>query len=416
MKLKKLISNSNVKKDEIRSSVDFRKKLLKDSLFFDLYFKYKSPRYDIENNFFQKNILGDTFVYERNITYENIESQYNKLLKTTDKIFLFNSGMAAITILIKTYIEGYNKTKLNILSTLGYFETDKFFRKLSFPVVYTSVNNEVELVNEIISNEIDILFIEPVTYSLNMNIFDIYHIIKVFNDSTDDKRMRLIIIDVTLASHFNIDIDKIRKILIKENIICAVVQSLIKLYQFGFELTSAGMAVLICNSSNLNIKNEFEKYENTIIENRMLYSTNLNLSSLRILTNKFLFDEIYLNTYIRRIHENNSYVAKNISNKKYKKIVHPSFIDTTYPYAQAPFVLIQLKNDIESEYDSVIKKIFDTLGKDDIFVDYGSSFGFYKTRIEKIIYDINYRKCFLKISVGYCKKYINDIIQLLNSI
>ncbi len=251
--------------------------------------------------------------------------------------------MAAITILIKTYIEGYNKTKLNILSTLGYFETDKFFRKLSFPVVYTSVNNEVELVNEIISNEIDILFIEPVTYSLNMNIFDIYHIIKVFNDSTDDKRMRLIIIDVTLASHFNIDIDKIRKILIKENIICAVVQSLIKLYQFGFELTSAGMAVLICNSSNLNIKNEYEKYENTIIENRMLYSTNLNLSSLRILTNKFLFDEIYLNTYIRRIHENNSYVAKNISNKKYKKIVHPSFIDTTYPYAQAPFVLIQLK-------------------------------------------------------------------------
>ncbi|MGX7112859.1 hypothetical protein [Gemella cuniculi] len=126
MKLKNLINNSNVRKENINSFFDFRRELIKDSLFLDLYFKYKSPRYDLQNTSYQNKIFGDTFVYERNITYDNIEKQYTKLVNNTDKILLFNSGMAAITILIKTYIEGYNKTKINILSTVGYFETDKF--------------------------------------------------------------------------------------------------------------------------------------------------------------------------------------------------------------------------------------------------------------------------------------------------
>ncbi|MGX7112858.1 hypothetical protein [Gemella cuniculi] len=282
--------------------------------------------------------------------------------------------------------------------------------------MYKSVNNELDLINEIVSNDIDILFIEPVTYSLNMNIFDIYHIMKVFNDNTNNKRIKIIIIDITLISHFNIDIDKIREILNKENIFCIVVQSLIKLYQFGFELTSSGMAILIYNFNSTDIKNEFEKYTNTLIENRMLYSANLNLSSLRIFTNKFLFNEVYLKAYIERIHENNSYVAKNINNTKFKKVVHPVFSNIAFTYAQAPFILIQLNIDIESEYDKLIKIIFDSTVQENSLIDYGSSFGFYKTRIEKIVYDVDDRKCFFKIAVGYCNKNLEDIIKLINDI
>ena len=416
MKLESLIKNSNVRRKKSDCFSDFRRELIKDSLFLDLYFKYKSPRYDSLNTAYQNKLLGDSFVYERNITYDNIEKQYTKLVKNLDKILLFNSGMAAITILIKTYIEGYNKTRINILSTKGYFETDKFCRKLNFPVMYKSVNNELDLINEIVLSDVDILFLEPVTYSLNMKIFDIYHIIKVFNDNANNKRIKIIIIDITLVSHFNIEIDKIREILDKKNIFCVIVQSLIKLYQFGLELTSSGMVGLIYNFKGVDTKHEFEKYVNTLIENRTLYSTNLNLSALRIFTNKFLFNEVYLKTYIKKIHENNTYVAKKINNKKFKKIVHPIFENSSFAHAQAPFILIQLNIDIESEYDKLIKIISDSTVYKNSLLDYGSSFGFSKTRIEKIVYSIDDRKCFLKIAVGYCDKNLKKIIKLINNI
>ncbi|QWQ39131.1 PLP-dependent transferase [Gemella sp. zg-570] len=415
MELKNLVHNSNVRKNKINSFLDFKEELIKDSLFLDLYFKYKSPKYTSQSTYYQNKILGDSFVYERNIKYNNIEEKYNSLIDNKDKILLFNSGMSAITTLITTYIEGYNKTKITILSTIGYFETDKFLKKLTFPVIYKSANNELDLVNEIISNDIDILFIEPVTYSLNMNIFDIYHIIKLFNDYSNNKKIKIIIIDITLISHFNIDIDKIKKILNKENIFCIIVQSLLKLYQFGLELTSSGMAILISNFRDEKIKNEFEKYTNTVVENRMLYGTNLNLSSLRIFTNNFLFHSIYLEKYIKKIHENNSYVAKRINNIKFKKIVHPVLKNTIFKHSKSPFILIQLNIDIESEYDKLIKIIIDNPAQEDYLIDYGSSFGFHKTRIEKIIYDINNRKCFLKIAVGYCNKNLEKIIELINN-
>lgn len=388
---------------------NIRKEILEDKSFWEIKWG-KSPVRNVNKILEQKEILGDNYVYERNITYKKIETEYLKLFHIPDfltsEALLYNSGISTIINSLRTYIEGYKKDKIKIVYTKGYFETEYYLleNKQVESIQYNSLKDLIDK---------DILFIEPVLYSEKMNSINYLYII--YNFLKYNKGPKYIVIDCTLVTHLQLSVEILYKILGKfPNTIITIVESLLKLHQLGMEISSGGLGVTIYSKRG-NLKKDFENFNLKLIKNRELYSDNLTLNNLRGLAHPFMYNEGVLFKYSSKIFKNNEFVAKRIDNDRLI-INHPSFNTEKYSWNVSPMIIITLKNADSNEYKKIIKKIESLKKQSDVKLDYGSSFGFFYSRYELINYSIKNNDWFLKIAIGYDDTDLEEIIFILNEL
>lgn len=404
MNVNKLIENYLLKKEDV-DIYNMKKDIINNINYFEFEISPISTINNIKN---QSKILGDNYTYQRLMTYSKIENKFKCLFEEHEEwisdIMLFNCGMSSIITIINTFLQGNKNKKINILSSYGYFESKYYIENLNFPVKSFFAKNHKDFIKIIKEIDIDILFLEPITYNVDMQELNLEKIIREFDNSVKkSSKIKMIIIDITIIHSLQFSLKNLQK-LIKTNVILCTVQSLTKLNQFGLELINLGCGYISTHKKNSKIQNEFSKY---CKKYRSLMGVNVPLFDLQIINNSCFYSIELISIYINKVFENNQYVYSKLNNKLFK---HIKFSENY----KIPFMIIILKEDYEEKYDEFINAIR-KLNKNKCF-NYGSSFGFYNSRYEKIIYDLKSYKCFLKISIGYNVAPLEDIISVLNKI
>ncbi|MBG9985758.1 hypothetical protein HZY91_02490 [Facklamia sp. DSM 111018] len=390
---------------------DFRKKIIKDKSYWESLW-YKSPS-KIANSIEEQNkILGDNFVYERNLRYPNIENYYGETFAVPDgltyKALLYNSGIGAIVNSIRTYMDGYSRKKIQILCSRGYFET--FYYISGLPYVYVT-----ELENYDVLIDYDVLIVEPVLYSEKMQSIDYFQIMDKFVSNDTVKKIKMIIIDCTLTTHLHLDIDRLYDFMrVNKEVILVITESLLKLHQLGLEISSAGLTQIIFSEAGKftqSMKNFLDKCE----KNRELYSINLSLNNLRGISHPFMYSNEVLSIYSSAIFNNNGWVAQRLNSEKFE-VFHPILDDWNYLWSVSPMIIIKLKPDRKARYIEALKFIENRVSEMKIEFYNGASFGFFESRYEIINYSIERDEWFLKLAIGFNNKDLEKIIDIINNL
>ncbi|MBK0348274.1 hypothetical protein JDW15_06445 [Aerococcaceae bacterium zg-ZJ1578] len=390
---------------------EFRKRIISDKAYWEILW-YKSS-YKAESVIFEQNkILGDSFVYERNLRYPNIESYYSKMFMVPSglrsKALLYNSGIAAIVNSIRTYIDGYSRKKINILCSKGYFETFYYISDLS--------NVEVtELENYDPYTAYDILIVEPVLYSESMRSIDYMKMLEVFISNGLSTKIKMIIVDCTLVTHLKLEMDRLYGFVMEnKDTILIIAESLLKLHQLGLEISSAGLAQIMF-SENSKLTKDMDMFLWKCEKNRELFSVNLSLNNLRGISHPFMYNTEILRIYSTAIFNNNAWVAQRLNSQKFK-VFHPFLDCVNYLWSVSPIIIIKFMEDKKERYVEALNFIEAKAHEMRVKFYNGSSFGFFESRYEIINYSQERNEWFLKLAIGFDNKDLDKIVSIINDL
>lgn len=384
---------------------------------------YRSPEQTNNNMNFIKERIGNDFVYERSLKCTDIEKKYTKKIDGhkdwINETLIMNSGMSCIsncfTILISSILK--KNSKIKVLMMPGYFETTELlslYRKEIELVICETLENFYKVIRE---GDYDLVFIEPVTFSIDMNTVDIQELLSAILSGIKKNKMRFFIFDNTLINNINFPIKLIQEVLSHiPNVIVYCIQSLLKLNQVGLEFANGGVMQISCNKNYLE-DTEYYKLIEKSKSIRDIFGQTPNSNQLSLLSNEFIFDEGITQLYTDRIFMNNHKVARYLYDKSdFNKVTHPSLNSKNFSSINAaPFIILELK---DSSLKNYLK--FTTLIKKEnqyykLGCNYGTSFGFQNTRYDVIEYDRHSGKSFLRLSIGaFDENNIDEIAELFS--
>lgn len=398
---------------------ELRREIIKDSNDISLN-SFRSPEQNPTTINYLKTKLDEEFVYERSLKSSKIEINYNKQFETSkswlSETLLFNSGMSSISNSITVLLNSLSKksSKVKVLSMPGYFETLELFKMHQLTIDLKVCRNSDEFYKELRKDDYDIVFIEPVNFSIWMDSINIDEfLISVINGITS-RKLRFFIFDNTLINNVNFPIKHIQEIFsnIPDTVIYTI-QSLIKLNQVGLEVSNGGVLEISCNIrylDNVNYNNLIEATRRT----RDIYGQTPSSNQLVALSNEFIYDVSITKSYTDLVFDNNEQVAKRLHEKTNSlRIAHP-VLNNHSSLSLAPFIILQIPNASIQQYLSfinLIKKISDDYS---LSFNYGTSFGFQNTRYDVIEYDRHSGTSFMRLSVGAFEKNTKEIVDIIS--
>lgn len=398
--------------NSIREEMDnlwwkFRSDLVQDSQEIVIN-QYRSPIQTKDNNQYLESKFGESYVYERSmpccLLEENYLGQIDVHNDWVNEVVVFNSGMSCISNALSVLVSSFPRkiSKLKMLVLAGYFETFELLNLYKHTLEINICNTQEELFIALTKENYDIVYIEPVTYSLDMEVLDLSDFLITAYKGLNKDKVRCFIFDTTLINNFNFPIGMIQELLSDmPHILLYFIQSLLKLNQLGLELSNGGVSLISCNkkySKNLN----FEQLINHTKRARGYYGQTPAANQLRMLENEFVCNKDLIREYTKKIFRNNAYVASQINKlPMFKRVVHPAlFKSNEGSLNESPFILVELKSEYENDYFNLTGILDKKFKKDRLNICCGTSFGFQHSRFDVVLYDIITEKRFLRLSMG----------------
>jgi len=356
-----LMTCLNWQSPSIKSSLDTRIGIEKSKVKAD-WNDYKRDR--SEDTFYCENLLNNNVIKTVNTGVEPV-------------LNVFNSGMGAFTsILYFLVCEGIVKNKI-LASSQIYVESRMLLKEFFKNTLETfDSNNSIEIVNEILIKKPNAVFIEPVSNTKNLRLFDVLDVVKRISEQYSEEIY--FIIDVTCSMGFENIFDNFK---LPKNIKIILHGSILKAPQLGLERVNAGF-VQTFGLGELSPK---------ILDYRTLSGTNIQDFAANLLpytTKEFLQKRM-------KIIENNAInLAKTLSqidpNKElFYEIIYPG-IDTHKDYELSKvigfagfFFNIKLIKELNHDkyFEMYTKEVIDIAKKYNCDVVHGASFGFNHTSI-----------------------------------
>lgn len=370
----------------------------------------------------QIQLLTDAdYNYERGSSYPDLESRFHRLLPSYSqsqtffhkRTLLFSSGMAAISTALN--FGGHSliparKKKLLIFGT--YFETKMLIRSLGSSFFPYFCNSWQEFSSQLALDFYDVAYIEPLAWNHKIVKFDESNLQQMLS-SLNLKNLRIIIFDTTLSGVSEFDTLKLFKNA-NTNLNCLIftISSMIKTNQFGLEFTNAGIMHLFAQKRTFYLST-FEKIIEHLQKLRSTTDQSLSSLSMSILTEPFLSEPVLVSSYTNLIKTSNALFYSIFTESLKESFCTVETSLDPRPELTAPFSLISLKDSEYSKYQALLKKVFLLVKANGLCVDPGTSFGFQKTRIDLIRYNIENDVNYLRVSPG---AFVSDHKQLVEII
>lgn len=297
---------------------------------------------------------------------------------TNDAVYLFNSGMAAFTTILYFLIcEGIIENRKVLASREIYVESRMIVEKLlSKNIIFFSTNKSEEILGLIYEYKPSVVFIEPLSNTGDLRLFDVKEIIKNVNNNY--KEEIYFVIDTTCSF---CSFDFLNQLSISKNVKIITHGSMLKAPQLGLERVNSGFIYGI----NLGEKSTM------LLDYRTLSGTNIQDFATYLLprTSRKL-----LKKRLKVIQANAEYLGKRVESL-FGKI--PILKEVVYPCLQShPDYSLSKKSDFSGFFFNV--KFVDNLNYDKYFEIYtrevlrlaklrgsdivhGASFGFNETSI-----------------------------------
>lgn len=384
---------------------------------------FKSP-----DGFHRRNAIGAgldvVFAYERDIDYNNLESEFKSLWEDQTRwksdAVICRSGMSCLWVILLSVCRLLSLPTCNLCMWGEYFETRHLLDMFSTLGINTTINRSQHDFRENLRKNVwDVIYLEPVRYSDCMEALDLKQFLRSLIDSKNHEfpKPLFLIIDITLCGPIFPIAEILSHLFEFPNIVVIVYSSLLKLYQYGMELTNAGMIKLYVNqASHISV----EKLAMYFRSSRMLTGTGLTLYETILLNNPLTRNLDFVRQYTHQILHNNSLLALSLSSNGIFRLVSSPVLKPTFKHKwqQSPFVILKLKDSAHSNYE-YLQSVFIKLSRsNDYQFTYGSSFGFQHTRFETYYSGVTEDSICFKIAVGYHQDTSkrNKIITLISRI
>lgn len=372
----------------------------------------------LHNEFDYKGILGYKRVhypaiinFEKYFIDEYIDNANSELQLVC---LMTNSGQGAFVTLKEMICNMLLTHSAKILlSNSSYYETKILVtEQKSHKHVFFETDNEDAIIQQILSEEPDILMIEPYYCNENIVLMDIPFMLKQIN-SLSLKKNLYIIIDASMMSGA---VQPYKTVLTNEKVEVFLIESMIKYRQFGMDKVNAGFII-----SN-------KKYLRHLITARASVGSILNCVELNMLPimNREQYD-VRMNTIYRNAKFISSALQDYISNNQYCLVkcieypgleIHADFKKSRiYEYLNG-ILNIKFDKDYYKNIATMLYWISETLKsakENNITISHGTSFGFNNTRLS--VADSSggsFSQPFIRISVG--RENLKDIYILVNTI
>jgi hypothetical protein len=354
------------------------------------------------------------FGYERSIEPTTLEERCARYAPApagwhADHL-LFSSGQAAMNaLLLALSPRGATPTNPPRIRHLGgYFETEEL-------VAMLASHGMARELPKLGTDTADVLIVEPVYFdrAAQAHVVDIQAALRAHCASAEGCPS-LVIVDTTLAGPC-FDLDR----LLTADMGCVEPPPLIvrlssglKLDQAGLELANVGIVDLYRHESQSFAIDPVEKLKKA----RVLTGAGLGFDAIGALQAPWFLDRGFSRSYAEAVFENNALLAERLSeiDGLFSQISHP-VLDVED--AQAPFVLVQLREDSPDNYRRLEEIIARKARARHIRFDKGGSFGFRGHRYEAILPKAGEITPFLRVALGARKGWSRDgAIALLQEI
>ncbi len=354
----------------------------------------------------QKNYLPSGkqvwFDYERAFKPETLEK---KLMATVDcpqdwqcRPIVFSSAMGALSTISQVFgarLDGVAPDQPVRMGMLGgYFETWRmlnFLHDRDFEVVH--LNDNADTRASIMQGDLDILFIEPVSYDWDMEVFDIEPFHGAYAQA-GQQAPRLVIIDTTLVgirfpiSEFLKGFNHARPWIV----LC--VRSGLKLDQQGLETTNVGIVEIYVPSGKKSPANVNEAHFKLMVA-RAVFGAGVSVNDAGALEAPWITDREKMWSFSEQVFRNNHDLATGIklNGGIFTKIAHPA-LDVNARRnkgAVAPFVMLHLPRSQQRSFGYLVAILLFEIEARGLNWQMGSSFGFRGHRFEVIKANVQVR-------------------------
>lgn len=355
-------------------------------------------------NDYKRDRSEDTF-YIENLLNKNVIKTQNTGVEPV--LNVFNSGMGAFTSIVYFLVcEGIVKNKI-LASSQIYVESrmllKEFFKNNQETFDTNDTDEIVELINK---NKPNAIFIEPVSNTKDLRLFDVFNIVKKISETYTDEIY--FIIDVTCSMGFENIFDNFK---IPSNIKIILHGSILKAPQLGLERVNAGFAQTF----------GLGELSDKILDYRTLSGTNIQDFAANLLP--FTTKE-QLQKRMKIIEDNAITLAESISKLDPKKEL---FFEVIYPginthkdfklsevigFAGFFFNIKLIKALNHDKYFEIYTKEVIELGKKyGVDIVHGASFGFNHT---SIYYSVGWDEPdnhYIRISTGTETPYETELLK-----
>lgn len=352
-------------------------------------------KYPIEGDYndYKRDRSGDAFYCEDKLA-KNLLKTKNAGTKPT--LNLCNCGMAAFTSILY-FLIGENIVKNKVLASSDIYVENILLLKNFFKDKLTTFDyNDTDLIiDKILSIEPDVVFLDPISNTISMPLFDAASIIKKI--AKIYKKEIYFIIDVTCSMGYENFLDDF---IIPDNVKVIIHGSILKAPQLGMERTYAGFVLSF----------GLDKFVNKILEYRTLSGSSLQDIGgylLPVTTRKLLRNRLKI---IERNTANMANFLSEIDEKKeiFAAIIYPGIkshkdfsmvkkIGFAGPFFNIKFIS-KLNND--KYFELFTSEVIKCAKKYNCDIVHGASYGFNTT---SIYYSVGWdtpEKHYLRLSMG----------------
>ena len=343
-----------------------------------------------------------SFGYERDLDPSAVErklAQMQPRPKSWQSAHLaFSSGQSAMaciaTALRELLTRACEDAPLHILHYGGYFETAALFRVYQRSGLYRY--NSWAAAQVWPQEPPDVVVFEPVYYD-GLHSLKAAEIALLQRLLIGANKPVVLIIDATLiGSAF--PLDSFLAGLPKFSGLVIALRSGLKLDQAGLELANVGL-VSIFGSQHTDVS--AESLADVLREIRTLTGANLSFDALNALDFPWCLNAAYMSRYCDQIFVNNALLASALNERGiFAHVAHPRRHVHAPDWAQAPFCVLQLRDNRPENYRGLADHIMEEARRRSIKLDQGGSFGFRGHRFDVILPE-DETPPFIRVALGY---------------
>jgi hypothetical protein len=343
-----------------------------------------------------------SFGYERDLDPSVIEqrlAQMQPCPKTWQCAHLaFSSGQSAMACIAIATSELFPRVgshrPLRILHYGGYFETAALFRVYERSGLYCYDSWGA---TQILPQESpDVVVFEPVYYD-GLNCLRAGEIATLRQLVLEADKPIILIIDTTLVG-LAFPLDSFLAVLPGFNGLVIALRSGLKLDQAGLELANVGVVTIFAKTqSDISVGD----LAGVLREVRTLTGANLSFDALNALGFPWCLNASYMSRYCSQIFANNAQLASALNEGgTFGRVAHPRRYVDAPDWAQAPFCVLQLRDNRPENYRGLADHILEAARRRRIKLDQGGSFGFRGHRFDVILPE-DETPPFIRIAMGY---------------
>jgi hypothetical protein len=355
-----------------------------------------------------------SFGYERDLDPSAIERKLAQMQpgpKSWQCVHLaFSSGQSAMSCIAIAIRElsprARSEAPLRILHYGGYFETTALFQVYERSGLYSY---DSWAATQILPQESpDVVVFEPVFYD-GLNSMKAGQIATLRQLVLGADKPTILIIDTTLVG-LAFPLGSFLTGLPKFNGLVIALRSGLKLDQAGLELANVGV-VSIFGKQQSDIS--AGALAGVLREIRTLTGANLSFDALNALDFPWCLNASYMSRYCSQIFVNNARLASALNEGgTFSHVAHPRRHVHVPDWAQAPFCVLQLRDNRPENYRGLADHIMEEARRRCIKLDQGGSFGFRGHRFDVILPE-DETPPFIRVALGYRKGAgLNEVTRL----